>query len=177
MEGSLKEIIKDVSCYRDMKTTRVRQGGKHYSVPRPTLPILYDAWVAYGPAAGARLRVKVLLDTGNDVTIIDPEAVQRLEEEIRRKIDAGEIEDSVPAMIPAEKHFEYYHNAAYQPAFDLTLFLTDEDRYTSDFVFISPEGWPFEGIEVWLGQDIFSKLVVTFDGPGQTVTIAERQKE
>jgi hypothetical protein len=178
MEGSLREIIKEVSCYRVIGKVGVRQqGGVRDSMPRPTLPILYDAWVAYGPAPDARIAVKVLLDTGNDVTIIDPKAIQRLEEEIRSKIEAGEIEDSVPAMIPAERSFQYYHNTTtYQPAFDLTLFLNDEDKYTSDFGFISPEGWPFEGVEVWLGQDIFRKLVVTFDGRGQTVTIADPEK-
>jgi hypothetical protein len=58
----------------------------------------------------------------------------------------------------------------------LTLFLTPEDNYSSEHGFISLHGWDFEGAEVWLGQDIFNKLVVTFDGAGGKVSISDPDK-
>ncbi len=177
----MKEILREVSCYQEMGRVKVKDGNNQTgSMVRPKLPILRNVSLAYSLAPKIKLSVTALLDTGNDITIVNPQTVKRLEREIKRQVESEAVKADFPLVLPVERRIEYYEENnkldPFQPAYDLAFFFTDADGYSSPYGFIAPEEWNFENIDMWLGLDVFSKLVVTFDGVRQLVTIADPNK-
>lgn len=185
----MREILRDIPCYLDMGESYVITEHRPGLLTRPRLPILCDAWVAHSLVPEVKVLVKVLLDTGNDVTIIEPQVVHTLENEVKERIASGEVKVSLPIPFPIEKFIPHcgreqnekdFHQPRpediYQPVCALTFFLTATDNYSSELGPIVMNNWDFEGVEVWLGQDILSQLIVTFNGVDGTISISDPNK-
>lgn len=183
----MKEILSNVPCYRERGEYTVFGDPEHTSLPYPRLPVLHDAWIAHSLVPEVKIPVKVLLDTGNDITIVEPQVLFRLEAEVQKRVDAGEVKASIPIPFNTERAIPHASNdledpgqpppaPGFFPVFTLTLFLTPEDNYSSVHGVIARSGWDFEGMDVWLGQDILSQLKVTFDGVGGEVSILDPAK-
>lgn len=129
------------------------------SWPRPQLFILEGA-VAFRGYLHVKVAVEALLDTGNEITIVKPEKV-------------GELEAVLGFRIPVKRRFRYYGHIDLQPAFDLAFIFRGDHPYSSRYGFIAPSDWDFDIADVWLGQDIFSQLVITFDGVKGIITIID----
>lgn len=111
--------------------------------------------------------MKALLDTGNDVTIVKPDKV-------------NELERHIGGMIPVESRLLYYGQSggSYEPAYALAfVFPGDHQHYSSAYGFIAPSNWYFDIADVWLGQDLFRQLVVTFNGIKGTVTVIDPRRK
>jgi hypothetical protein len=189
----MKEILRRVECYKELGEYEATNDFGDEWLGRPKLPVLRKAWVAHRLIPGVKILVQVLLDTGNDITIVDPEVVKKLEQEAEAHVAAGEILSTIPIPFHQERAVRHQGNkttvessvelegfilgqpnkVSLQPVFPLMLFLTPEDGYASGHGFISHHNWDFEGVEVWMGRDIFNQLVVTFDGPEGRVSISD----
>ena len=188
-EGHMKEILREALCFRDMGQYEFIDDSGLGQMRRPRLPILHDAWVAHAHIPEVKVRVKVLLDTGTDITVFHPRVLSELEEAAAKRIASGQMQSDVPIPFHEERFIPHWRNGdenddlkvlksgeLFYPAFPLTLFLTPEDNYSSEHGFILLKGCDFDIAEVWLGQDIFNKLVVTFDGDGGKVSISDPHK-
>lgn len=155
----MKELLRDHLCYKNIGYISLYENGKKRKIKRPKLYIL-KAKLLYNNEFNVRVNVNILLDTGNDITIIDFKKVKELE----RKLGF---------LIEVNKAYPYYGHADPQPAFDFKLELNGGHILSSTYGFIAPEYWDFDIADVWLGQDIFSQLYTTFNGPEGTVTIKD----
>ena len=109
------------------------------------------------PHSTGCVKVEALLDTGTDITIVKPE-----------KIDEFDNVASLP--VPVVRHIAI--GGVFQPAHDLAFFFPDSNLpHSSEYGMISPLGWDFDVADVWLGQDLLNKFIVTLDGPRGTVSI------
>jgi hypothetical protein len=185
----MKEILRDVSCYREMGTYEFIDNSGLGTIRRPRLPILYDAWVAHAHLPEVKVQVKVLLDTGTDITVFAPRVLRKLEEEAAKHIAAGQVQSDLPIPFHEERTIpqfsaeeeqegrkELTDEEIFYPVFPLTIFLTPEDSYSSEHGFILRQRLVFDVAEVWLGQDIFNQLVFTFHGREGKVSISDPDK-
>jgi hypothetical protein len=147
----MKTVLEDHLCYVEIEQSR------------PRLFVL-EAAIAFCHTLDVQVKVKALLDTGNDITIVRPEKVLELEEYLK-------------VMLPVGRTFLYYGadgSEKPEPAYDLAFIFPGGHSYSSGYGFIAPSNWYFGDIaDVWVGQDIFSQLVTTFDGAKGTVTIID----
>jgi hypothetical protein len=155
-------LVKDLACLADVGVVPVEIAGATVDRARPKLFIMEQCRLGCPLAGKEQLPVRVLLDTGNDITIVRPESVKALEALLEVDIQ------------PAGNYPFYASSGEPEPAYLLTLaFAAGDVEYYSTHHFIAPANWDFDVADVWLGQDIFSQLCVTFDGPAGTVTIVD----
>lgn len=142
--------------------TKDLTGNEGPEFPRALLPAVKEAWIAAPNEVDVMIKVKVLLDTGNDLTIVNPQIVRELERSL----------ETSGSFIPMCRKVKYYDNGLFEDAFELTLTLPGGYQYSSQIGFVAANR-PYEQWDVWLGQDFFERFVVTFDGPAQTITVDE----
>jgi hypothetical protein len=153
----MKTVLKDHPCWIPIGGVEI--GGEIW--PRPKLCILNDCRLGFRLAGAAQVLLTVLLDTGNDVTIVRPDKV-------------AELESLFGVKFPVGRSIPYGERGVLEPAYDLDfVFPGDDYRYLSRYGFIAPASWNFDVADVWLGQDIFSQLIVTFNGPERSVTVLD----
>jgi hypothetical protein len=155
----MKEVLRNRLCYRNIGDITLYEDGKQRIIERPKLFIL-KAKLLFSDEFKSYVNVNILLDTGNDITIIDFNKVRELE----RKLGF---------LIEENKSYPYYGHTDPQPAFDLKLVLKGGYVLSSTYGFIAPKYWDFDVADVWIGQDIFSQLITTFNGPEGNVTIID----
>ena len=161
----MKVILDREPCYdRRAESMQVElTNGEGESIQIPALPILRRAKLALNHRENINVDVNILLDTGNDVTIVDPRKIQELES----LLDNNEQIDPRGAT----KFF-----GEHQPIYDLMCIFPGGNGYSSECRFIAPDNWEFDVADVFLGQDIFSQLSVTFDAVSQEVTIIDPRR-
>jgi hypothetical protein len=173
----------------EMEEAKVKElSGQLSACPRPKIPVLTFTEIASAHAPQTKIKVRVMLDTGCDVSLVSPNTIKRLDEALRRErvndatlLDSLPIERSIKFFDPCIKEGnslvdDYYDeddDRYYAPAFDLLLFLTQKNAYRSSYGFLRPDGWKFENFDIWLGRDILNQLIITFDGANETVTIKD----
>lgn len=155
----MKFVLKD--CYLEMGSVPTEVGGKDEEMPRPKV-IVVKGRMAHRYEPDKSVPVEALLDTGNDVTVVKPEKF-------------NDLEASLGYRLPVKRKIKYYGHEPLQPTFDLAFIFPGDHAYYSKYGFIVPGRWDFDVGDVWLGQDIFSQLIVTFDGVSETVTISDAE--
>lgn len=130
-------------------------------LPMPHLYVLKGALV-YRCLPHTRIAVEALLDTGCDITIVKPEKIK-------------ELENRLDYMISPER--TVFYRGFPVPAYDLAFVLPTGHPLSSHYRVIAPPREEFDVADMWLGQDIFNQLVITFDGINGTVTIARPGKD
>jgi hypothetical protein len=110
-----------------------------------------------------RVPVKVLIDTGCDITLVAAEVMRRLE----RAVQAATGE-----LLPLERRILYAGTA--QPAYDLAFLLPETGHTVHSpwgFICVARHEWG-DGVDMLLGQDLINQWLLTIDGIHGTVTIA-----
>jgi len=156
----MKTVVDNRSCYVEIADIKVFANRRIENWPRPRLPVLEGA-IAFRDTL---VEVTCLLDTGCDITIVNPKKLRELER-LRK------LETRSSIRLP-QRRIEFFHEGL-QKAFDLAFIFPGSHRFTSRYGFIVPSSWDFDVADVWLGQDILNQLEVTFDGVHGTVTIIE----
>ena len=156
----MRTILRGHRCYVRIDDATMKIDGETSPFER-RLFILKDCHLGYPAGGRVRVPVSVLLDTGNDVTLVNPEK-------------AHQLQDLIGFDIPFERRFRHDSSASLEPTYDLVLnFPGSRVPYRHPYGFMAHTSWNFEVADVWLGQDIFSQLRVTFDGPKGTVTVVD----
>lgn len=155
----MKTVLKDYPCYLEMGDVTVEMNGKAGEMPRPKL-IVIKGEMGYRHVPNISVPVEALLDTGNEVTIVKSEKF-------------SDLEAGLGFRLPVKRKLKYYGHEQLQPTFDLAFIFPGQHQYYSDYGFIVPGHWDFDVGDVWLGQDIFGQLIVTFDGVNETVSISD----
>lgn len=159
----MKTIVDKHLCYKDAGSVTVYlQTGIKTKRKMPKLFIM-EAEIAARNQNVRRRKVSALLDTGNDITIVNPKIVKDLEK------DLG-------FQLPVEKSIFHYDDISediLQPCYSLSIIFQGDHSYESEHGFIAPSPWNRDVADLYLGQDIFSQLIVTFDGVEGTVTIID----
>ena len=139
----------------------MENGRQTFFMRRPRLPLVDKCTLAFSsPAIGqAQVEVEALLDSGTDITVFKNEKFQQLENRL------GGL------AIPLDRHIRF-ENKRY-PAFDLTFLFPGGAAYSSQHRFIRLPDDKFDFGDIWVGQDLLSQVVVTFDGPARTITITD----
>jgi hypothetical protein len=152
----MKKLLED-DCYVDIGVVGVEENGRFYEPKMPLLPVTEKLSLCYRYDDSVCVPVRALLDTGNDITLVKPETVRRLNKELNFDIPQFR-----------KTRFMGKNGWKYEPTYKLALVFPGGQVYSSEYGCISPvaENWDFEDMDVWVGQDIFNQLVVTFDGPG-----------
>ncbi|HEY6190452.1 MAG TPA: hypothetical protein VIW80_22560 [Pyrinomonadaceae bacterium] len=188
----MKTIIEDIRCFIEIEKAAVKENsGRQRVYPRPKIPVLDFTEIAYALTPQTKLKVRVMLDTGCDLSLVSPRVTEELDEALRKEARADQ---SLPSVLPIERRIKFYERCVkeddqslpdyrddddellYAPAFDLLLFFTEHDSYRSGYGFLQPFGWNFEDFDIWLGRDILNQLVFSFNGPGETVSISDPAK-
>ena len=139
------------------------------TTPMPKLWMLDGCWIAARGAEAVRVQVSAMFDTGNDSTIVKPSKVRELERLLGGK-----------KQLPIFARHAYGEFGTKAPAYDLIFSFPDHggpgssrvgDSYGSAYGTIAPTSWLFDFADVWIGQDIFSQLVCTFDGVEGVLTV------
>jgi hypothetical protein len=171
MKTIVENSLYDTECALSPAEVIENDESEIKEMTRPLLPVLKECWIAASHDPSIRLPVKVLLDTGCDITIVNPTLVDELDDALKKK-------NTDPSYVhPARKIKFYTGKKMFQKAYELSIILSVDGDYSSQYGFIAPEDWDFEGMDVWLGQDIFAQLIVTFDGVNQTLTIADPARD
>ena len=183
----MKEILKEYPAFLKLPEAKLRDKQGDSWVSRPKLPILQEVWIAYPGDLETRIQIKALLDTGCDITLINPVTVRALESRLKTKWK-GRAEFAIPLSV--EKKFKFWDSSlesdkpnldidpdtVFEPLYELVLFFTPEDVYSGEFGLLSPSSWIFDnGIDMWIGQDILRQLIVTFNDE-KWVTIVDNNK-
>lgn len=162
MKTILEKVPYDRS--RDSGTAQVleRDHFDETRMPRLPLPVLAESAIVAAHNSNVQIPVKVLLDTGTDITLVNPAVVNALNSMLGG--DSGD-----PIQLSRKINFFNSPGTSFENAYKLGIVLGGY-KYFSIFGFIAPRNWDFEDMDVWMGQDILQQLVVTFDGPERTIT-------
>ena len=160
----MRTILKDYRCFvarGPMET----EGFENKPPLEPKLPIM-NCYIGFD---GVFVKAETLLDTGNDHTIIKPEKVKEIEKKLikNNKLPKGGI------LPVGEVNFIGESHSGLQPSYYLDFKFPKGPRFSSEYGFIAPSDWHFDVADIWLGQDIFKRFIVTFNGVNGAVTIME----
>jgi hypothetical protein len=172
MKTILDKVPYDTERAQQPIEVRDNSRSKIEEMRRPLLPVLKECWLAASHNPNVRIPVNVFLDTGCEITIVKPSVVDRLEKALQSQ--------TTPFYINPTRQIKYYYHPSsvqFQNAFDLSVCLSEDCTYTSEYGFIAPIGLDFEDMDVWLGQDIFEQLIATFDGVNRNVTIVDPARD
>lgn len=158
----MKTVLDCHQCSRRLGKVKVEAGGKTVDWERPRQFVLQNGLLAYQHWPDVQIPVEALLDTGTDITVVKPEVIRRIERQIGK-------------TLPVERRIE--QGPKLEPAYDLMYVLPGGYQCWSRYGFIASTSVDFDIGDVWLGQDVFNKLVITFDGPNGTVTIVDPEGE
>lgn len=160
----MKIVLKDHPCYVNvLGRTMAEEHGKTISLPRPKLFVIEGA-IAASNNPHKRVEVSALLDVGNDITIVRPKLVREMEKLLGYDL---------PLKRGRRILYQGDAGARLEPVLDLIFTFPGDHSYSSKYGFIVPSTKIFDVADVWIGQDIFSQLVTTFDGVKGTVTIID----
>lgn len=155
------EIVLDTfACAESLGEVSIEMNGDSVELwPQPFVFIL-DGQVACRSSEDAGddilLRARALLDTGTDVTVINPKMI-------------SDIENERGMMLHPERRIDC--EGEMRPAYDLTYVFPGGYSCSSKYGFISMASHFFDQYDLLLGQDILNQLVITFNGIRGTVTI------
>ena len=141
-------------------------GSRETRMPKLPLPVLAQATIAGIHNPEGQITVNALLDTGTDITFVNRSIIERLDREFAKE------EGPVPLARQINNYDNVSNVKAYQKAYKLKLTLGGHS-YASVYGFIVPQVFLFEGMDIWVGQDILQQLIVTFDGPKKTITVVD----
>jgi hypothetical protein len=161
------DVLRDHACYVELGPVEVEEDGKRSYWPRPRQAVL-EGSIVLRQEATVQVSVQALLDPGTDITLVTLDKLRELEREV-------EAQSGEKQYIPVRRRFRSVIRGqiSWEPAFNLAFVFPAGQRYSSRYGFIVPRGWSPDVGDVWLGQDILSQLVVTFNGPEGTVTIVD----
>lgn len=165
----MRTILENYPCSERIPDVRVKVSDEEQIWPSPRIPLLKGGAVAGigDTSRDGRLDVSALLDTGNDLTIIRPDKVIELERllncrfPVNKSILRYDVEDAVDK---------------WEPSYNLVFVFPGDHAYSSTLGMIAPRNFPWDIGEVWLGQEILSQLILTFDGIKGTITIVDPNK-
>jgi len=147
-----------------VRTLVDRRCSKDIGPGRPKLFVLDDCSLTLKRGPSSRqvvsVQVSVLLDTGTDVTIVRPEKITELER------SSGPLDFELCRYGSPMRHEPLY--------FDIGIAFPGA-RKSSSFKYgiVAPRSWKFDVADLWLGQDILSRFVTTFDGPKGRIKIVD----
>lgn len=110
-----------------------------------------------------RVPVKVLIDTGCDITFVALAALQRLE---------GLVQAKTGELLPIERRI--LAAGMPRPAYDLAFLLPETGQAvhsTYGFICVA-QAECGDQVDMLLGQDLINQWIVTFDGVHGTITIS-----
>ncbi len=156
-------VLKDHPCYITdiLGKTQYENGRVIEEMERPGLYRIEGA-VASPQNLELRIGVSALLDTGNDITIINPQVVVELSEEL------GFYD---PLRRGRRIRYLGDHGEEMAPLIDLAFIFPGGHVCSSDYGFIVPSTKYFDVADIWIGQDLLRKYKTTFDGIKGTVSI------
>lgn len=166
MEDLLVLKILDNVPYADIRAEDInckdQDGNTIADLSSPLLPSISEVLIGPTHRPEVSIRINVLFDTGNDITIVNPRIIEDLDSLLEEGKD----------LVHVTRQIKYYENGSFEKAYSLVLILPGGYQYSTDIGFVAAQT-DFEAWDVWLGQDFFERFVVTFDGPAQLLSVAD----
>ncbi|MGE3538962.1 MAG: hypothetical protein AB7N91_16205 [Candidatus Tectimicrobiota bacterium] len=155
-------LLENHPCYRSAGSMKYDGSGGSFTPQTPPIPILNNCAILPKDTGVTHEPVEILLDTGTEITLIKQEKLQQLEDRLQ---------------YPLPIQGRIYFDGVPQPSYSLQLAFPTGRPFSTDygFVALAETDKVFDVGDVWLGQDILSQLIVTFNGASGTVTIEDRR--
>ena len=150
-------ILEKYKCYIRQENIETDVGGNIEEIAGPSHYII-EGKVGVLGCDQHDVSVKALIDTGTDITIVNPEIVRMLEQKMGKHL-------------PLKR--SYCFNESVAPAYALAFKLGDQLCFNSEMGFIAPQSYIFDIADIYIGQDIFGQYIITLDGIDGTITIAK----
>lgn len=158
-------VLKRHRCYRSVGDSNFTSAGRSYKVNNPPMPIV-DASISL---SGASVAVRALLDTGAGNSILSRQKFSALEDDLSflPPVEGARLGETKIDLVGASGR-----NSP-KPLCDLSFVFPRGHTYSSEHGFVVMEDWNFDLADMWVGQDIFSQLVVHFNGVDGMVSVID----
>jgi len=123
-------------------------------------PIL-PGWVCHPKYPDKRIPVRMLVDTGTDITVFRPNLI-------------GELEERLPVLLAPLGIIQHGLGKEGNPSpiYDLELRLENGHRFKiNNKIAAASKTLHFDVADVWLGQDVLSNYSLEINGPAKTLSL------